>query len=212
MEYFQSVVDFVDRNLIWVAVLFLAATLIEAIVFFVKSKREYESFDTENFYVAVFTNVLGLLALYVVSCLCVGFVNCVKAQDWHFWTNYTEFMSSSAGVTILSIVGGIALVALVIALIGGGIFGILGAILGAGVVVGVAYLVGFVLYVVVALLWIVIKLIWFVFSGFFESIYEFIVKYWMWMLIVFLTPGVLYGAIKSLLNYIRSLRDQVFSK
>jgi hypothetical protein len=76
----------------------------------------------------------------------------------------------------------------------------------------VLFVVGFVVYIVFAFVWLILKMVFFVLVGCFYSLYQFTVKYWKWMLLVFLSPGVTYGAINALVNYIISLKDEVFIK
>lgn len=212
MKYFESVITFVDEHLIWAVWLFLAAVAVELIVFLIRSKSNY-GFETENFYISVVSNVTGLLGLYVLSCLCVGFVNCVKDQNYHFWTNYKHFIFETGwGTTLCCIIGVAALIILFI-VIPAEIFGkLIGAVLGTGIALLVFYFVGFLVYVILAFVWIILKLVWFVVTGFFQSIFQFVVKYWKWMLLVLVTPGLIYGAINALVNYIISLKDEVFIK
>lgn len=217
MKYFQSVVDFVDANLFWVVVAFFAAALVEFVVFFVRKLKNanYGIFETDNFYISVVSNITAMLGLYVLACLGVGLVNCIKDQDWHFATNYYgKFLGSSAYWTI-------AVIAFIICLIVAFVStmdtfdGFIEHVLAAAVLAAIAvalltFVIGFVLYVVVAFVIIVLKVLWFVISGFFISIYQFIIKYWVHALIVIITPGIIYGAVCALINYIRSLKEEVF--
>ena len=215
MKYFQSVVDFVDANLLWVVALFFLATFVEFIVFLVKKIKDKDDFDTNNFYIAVVTNIVVLLGIYVLSCLCVGLVNCILDQDWHFATNYYgKFLWSGTYWAIAPIVFIIALIAAFI-LTGDSFDGfiehlIASAIAALLVVAAITFVVGFVIYVVVAFVIIVLKVVFFVVSGFFISIYQFIIKYWLGAVVVIVTPGVIYGCVCALINYIRSLKDEVF--
>ncbi len=215
MKYFQSVVDFVDANLFWVVVAFFAATFIEFIVFLVKKIRSGDEFDTNNFYISVVTNIVVLLGIYVLSCLCVGLVNCIRDQDWHFATNYYgKFLWSGTYWTIATIA---FIAALIVAFIAtGDTFDgfiehlIVSAIAAVLIVAALTFVVGFVIYVIVAFIIIVLKVVWFVVSGFFISIYQFIIKYWLAAVFVIVTPGVIYGCVCALINYISSLKDEVF--
>ena len=212
MQYFESVITFVDEHLIWAVWIFLAAVAVELIVFLARSKSNY-GFETENFYIAVVSNVTGLLGLYVVSCLCVGFVNCLKDQNYHFWTNYKHFIFETGWGTALTYIAAIACLILLFIFVPAEIIGkLIGSVLGTAIALLVLYFVGFVIYVILAFVWIIVKLIWFVFTGFFQSIFQFVVKYWKWMLLVLITPGIIYGALRSLVNYIISLKDEVFIK
>ena len=73
------------------------------------------------------------------------------------------------------------------------------------------YAVGFVVYVILDFVWIVFKVLWFVIRGFFVSIFQFIVKYWLWATIIIVTPGLIYGMVKSLINYISSMKEEIHS-
>lgn len=218
MKYFQSVVDFVDANLFWVVVAFLAATLVEFVVYLVRkiAGKSY-SFETDNFYIAVVSNITAMLAIYVLTCLCVGLVNCIKDQDWHFATNYYgKFLGSGAYWTIAVILFIIGLIAAFVATMdtfdGFIEHVIVAALLSALAVAAITFVVGFLIYVIVAFLIIVVKVLWFVISGFFISIYQFIIKYWVGALVVIITPGIIYGAVCALINYIRSLKEEVFDR
>lgn len=216
MKYFKSVVDFVDQYL-WVVIIAVAlAIVVEAVVFLILKFKSGDSFQFDGFFVAIVSNVVVVLGLYILACLCVGFVNCVKVQDWHFWTNYKQFIEDHSSLTMW--VCGIALVGGTIAgtivnmsrfdmeLVWAIIVGILEAI----ALLLLIFLVSLILYVVIAFLIIVAKLLWFVFSGFFISMYQFIVKYWLGATIIILGPGVIYGLISALISYIVSIKEEVY--
>ena len=215
MRYFQSVVDFVRANLMWVVAAFLLATFVEFIVFLVKKIRSGDDFDTNNFYIAIVTNIVVLLGIYVLSCLCVGLVNCIMDQDWHFASNYYgKFLWSGAYWTIATIAFIVALIAAFV-LTGDTFDGfiehlIASAIAAVLVVLALTFVVGFVIYVIVAFVIIVLKVVFFVVTGFFLSISQFIVDYWVGAVFALVTPGVIYGCVCALINYIRSLKDEVF--
>ncbi len=218
MKYFQSVVDFVDANLFWVVIAFLAATLVEFAVFLIRkiAGKSY-SFETDNFYISVVSNITAMLGIYVLACLCVGLVNCIADQDWHFVSNYYgKFLGSSAYWTIaviLFIIGLIAAFFSTMDTFDGFIeHVIVAALLSALAVAAITFVIGFLIYVIVAFVIIVLKVLWFVVSGFFISIYQFIIKYWIGALVVIITPGIIYGAVCALINYIRSLKDEVFDR
>lgn len=206
MDYFIDVVNFVDKNVFWVLVAFAAATFIEFIVFLIIKLKTGDHFRTDNFYIVVMTNIVALLALYVLACVCVGFVNCAKAQDWHFWSNYINFIGSKVLGKVLLIAGAIVGAIIAYANSESIILAILGALAGCAI----AFVGGLLVYIVVALVIIIIKLIFFVVCGFFMSIFQFIVKYWKGIVFVAVTPGILLGMIGSLINYITSLKEEVF--
>ncbi len=216
MKYFQSVVDFVRANLIWVVAVFFLATLIEFIVFLVKKIRSGDDFDTNNFYITIVTNIIVLLGVYVLSCLCVGLVNCIRDQDWNFAHNYYKvFLKGDAYPVLAGIAGVIALIAAFV-LTGDTFDGfiehlIASVIIAALVVLALTFVVGFIIYVIVAFVIIVLKVVFFVVTGFFLSIYQFVVDYWVGAVFVLVTPGVIYGCIYALINYIRSLKEEVFT-
>jgi len=211
MKYFTDVITFVDAHLIWVFFAFFAAVLVELIVFLIKKKANYGIFSWDNFYITVVSNITVLLGLYVVACLVVGFINCIKDQNWRFWATYTEFLNGGVAPVIFSIVFiGAIITFLIIFDIDVFLLRLIAAAAAAALATVVAVFVGFALYVVVAIIIVILKLIWFVFSGFFLSIYQFITKYWQMILTVMLTPGVLYGMICAFINYITSLKEEVF--
>lgn len=211
MKYFQSVVDFVENNWFWVLVAFAAAVAVELLVFFIIKVRNSDEYDWDNFYTSVITNIVVLLGLYVVTCLCVGFVNCVRDQDWNFWANYLNFLTTTFGKIILGI-GAVAgaifafgyldldglIAKLIVALIGAALGGL------------AAFIIGFVGYVIVSFVIIVLKLIFFVVTGFFQSIWLFISQHWKEILMVLVIPGLLYGMISAFIHYIIGLKEEVF--
>ncbi|MBE6530036.1 MAG: hypothetical protein E7680_05505 [Ruminococcaceae bacterium] len=215
MKYFSSVVDFVDANLIWVFVAFLAATLIEFLIFLIRKKKRQENFSTDGYFVAVVSNILILLGLYILACLGVGLVNYLKVQDYHFYTNYVNFVTGKvAGPTSIIVFVGVFIAATIFYLIkfdiDSIIFRVICSVLVAVLTTGAAVIVGFLVYVVVAVVIIILKMVWFVISGVFISIFWFFVKYWKWVLLVLFTPGVIYGAVRSFINYVVSLKKEVF--
>ena len=204
MKYFIDVVNFVSDNLIWILIGFFAVSLIELVVFLVKNKGYEKNWD--DYYIMVMTNIIVILALYVAACLCVGFVNCLKDQDWNFWSNYIEFLGSSTGTTII---GFVFVIAAIIGWIKFG-FGLFGALI-AGILGTIAAgIIGFVGYVIVAIVWVILRLIWFIITGFFESIAQFVSEYWKLALTAMITPGLVYGMVRSFINYCQSLKEEVF--
>ena len=91
MKYFISVVNFVDQHILWVVGLFLLASIVELIVFLCKKKGG--KFDTDGFFICIATNLTITLGLYILACLGVGLINCLRDQDYHFWSNYIKFLS-----------------------------------------------------------------------------------------------------------------------
>lgn len=210
MKYFISVVNFVDQHILWVVGLFLLASIVELIVFLCKKKGG--KFDTDGFFICIATNLTITLGLYILACLGVGLINCLRDQDYHFWSNYIKFLSNGGSV-ILGIV-----------FIGAGIFflfkydidsfiaRLIAAAFSAALATGVAFIAGLLIYIVVAIVIIILKVLWFVVSGFFISIFEFVVKYWQMSTVVLLSPGVIYGACCAFANYIRSFKNEVVHK
>lgn len=209
MQYFIDVVTFFDEHLLLVAAAFVLATFVELIVYLAKIKNH--KFDLDGFFIAVASNITAILGVYVLACLGVGLVNCVKDQDWHFWQHFIEFLNGDIapiGVVIIGIAGAIfwffkskiesCLGRIIVSLI-------LGALTAAAGVVA-----AFIIYVVGAFIIIVIKLVWFVVSGFFVSIFDFVKKYWQWALAVLIIPGLLFGLIKALIYYIASFKKELF--
>ena len=152
------------------------------------------------------------IGLYILACLGVGLVNCLRDQDYHFWSNYLTFLGNGGSV-ILGIV-----------FIGSGIFflfkydmdsflgRLIAAAISAALATGVAFIAGLLIYIVVAIVIIILKVLWFVVSGFFISIFEFVVKYWEMSTVVLLGPGIIYGACCAFANYIRSFKNEVVHK
>ena len=101
MKYFISVVNFVDQHILWVVGLFLLASIVELIVFLCKKKGG--KFDTDGFFICIATNLTITIGLYILACLGVGLVNCLRDQDYHFWSNYLTFLGNGGSV-ILGIV------------------------------------------------------------------------------------------------------------
>lgn len=210
MKYFISVVNFVDQHILWVVGLFLLASIVELIVFLCKKKGG--KFDTDGFFICIATNLTITIGLYILACLGVGLVNCLRDQDYHFWSNYLTFLGNGGSV-ILGIV-----------FIGSGIFflfkydmdsflgRLIAAAISAALATGVAFIAGLLIYIVVAIVIIILKVLWFVVSGFFISIFEFVVKYWEMSTVVLLGPGVIYGACCAFANYIRSFKNEVVHK
>ncbi len=211
MRYFIDVVNFVDSILLWIVLVFLLACVIELIVFLCMKKGG--PFNTDGFFMCAASNLMITLGLYILACLGVGFVNCIADQDWHFFTNYVQFMQGVAASVIFSIVYWAAAVCIFIfckidSCLGRLIVSALGAIL----VTAAAVIAGFLIYVIVAILIIILKLIWFVVSGFFQSIFQFIVKYWQTSITVLVGPGVIYGAYCAFINYVKSFKSEVLHK
>lgn len=210
MKYFIEVVNFVDEHILWVVGLFLLACIVEFIVFLCKKKGG--KFNNDGFFICIVTNLLIIIGLYILACLGVGIVNCLKDQDYHFWLHYLNFLKK----------GGVALLG--VAFVGSAIFflfkfdidsfflRLIVAALAAVLATGVAFIAGLIIYVVIAMLIIILKVLWFVVSGFFISIFEFVVKYWKMSITVLLGPGVIYGACCAFANYIKSFKNEVGHK
>lgn len=210
MKYFISVVDLVDRYILWVVALFLLACIVELIVFLCKKKGG--RFNTDGFFICIATNLMVTIGLYMLACLGVGLVNCLRDQDYHFWSNYLKFLNNGGSV-ILGIV-----------FIGSGIFflfkydmdtflgRLIAAAVSAALATCVAFFAGVLIYIVVAIVIIILKVLWFVVSGFFTSIFQFGIRYWKMSTLVLLGPGVIYGACCALANYIRSFKNEVVHK
>lgn len=208
MQYFIGVVDFVDRNLLWVLVAFLVAVATEAVVLWIKG------FNLDKFYILVVTDIIAILGLYVLACLGVGLVNCIRDQDWNFAHNYYDIFIHTEFAQILfialAVIGAIA--SFFVYRMGFGWWQILlAAATGAVIYFLGMYALGFVVYVILDFIWIVLKVLWFVISGFFVSIFQFVVKYWLWAIIIIVTPGLIYGMVKSLINYISSMKEEIHS-
>ncbi len=211
MKYFIEVVNFVDSILLWVVLAFLAACLVELIIFLRKKKGG--TFDTDGYFMCIANNLMITLGLYVLACLVVGFVNCVKDQDWHFWTNYMNFLQGSGSKVVFGIVFVVACIFFLFKYDMDSFIGrLIAAALSAALATLVAVIAGFLVYVVVAFVIIILKLIWFVVSGFFQSIFRFVVKYWQMSIIVLGCPGVIYGACCAFSNYIKSFKNEVVHK
>ncbi len=211
MKYFIEVVNFVDSILLWVVLAFLAVCLVELVIFLLKKKGG--PFDTDGYFMCIANNLMITLGLYVLACLVVGFVNCIKDQNWHFWTNYMNFLQNSGSKVIFGIIFVVACIFFLFKSNADSFIGrLIAAALSAAVATLVAVIAGFLVYVVVAFVIIVLKLIWFVVSGFFQSIFGFMVKYWQMSVIVLGCPGVIYGASCAFFNYIKSFKNEVVHK
>lgn len=215
MQYFSKVVDFVNANILWVLIAFCAAWFVETLVFVIRKFKRHRSFETDRYYVAIASNVFAIVGVYILACLGVGLVNCIKDQDWHFWQHYLEFLQAPVYLVIAPIVCVIILIVMFFvyrAKFDGGFIGpLLLAALTAVAGVVVLTIVGFLLYVIVAFLIILFKVLWFVISGFFVSMWEFIKTYWYWVLGILLIPGIIYGAIKAFINYLNSFKEKLFN-
>lgn len=210
MKYFISVVNFVDQHILWVVALFLLASFLELIVFL--GKKKGGKFDTDGFFVCIATNLLITLGLYILACLGVGFVNCIRDQDWHFWSNYLTFLSNGGSVLLGIVFVGAAIYFVFTFDIDSFIFRLIAAAVSAALAAGVAFIAGLLIYIVIAFVIIVFKVLWFVVSGFFISIFEFVVKYWQMSIVVLAGPGVIYGACCAFANYIKSFKTEVVHK
>ena len=202
MKYFISVVNFVDQHILWVVALFLLASILELIIFL--HKKSGGKFDTEGFFVCIVTNLTIIIGLYILACLGVGLVNCIKDQDYHFWANYLTFLGNGGHIILW-----VVFIGATIWLISQDGDGWLAAILGGALAAGAAFLAGFLIYIVVAILIIILKVLWFVVSGFFLSIFEFVVKYWQMSTAVLVGPGLIYGVCCAFVNYIKSFKNEV---
>ena len=211
MRYFIDVVNFVDDNLIWIVLLFLAACLVEFFIFL--SRRNGGPLDTDGLFMYIVMNLLVTLGLYVVACLIVGMINCLMDQDWRFWYNYTNFLE---GIDLDAVLGIVFVVGTIIFACIYDIDSLLLRIVAAAISAIIAYfallLAGFIVYVVVAIIIVLIKVVWFVVSGFFVSIFQFLVKYWAMNLIALSAPGIAYGATYAFTNYIRSFKNEISHK
>lgn len=212
MRYFIDVVNFVDNHIIWIAGLFLLACFIEFIVFLLIKKSG--KFDTDGLFICFTTNLVITLGLYILVCLGVGLINCLRDQNWHFWTKYIAFLKNG-GVALIGIVYAGSVIFLLFKLHAEieSFFGrlVVAALLSA-IVAGLAFIAGLIIYIVLAFLIIILKVIWFVVSGFFISIFQFVVKYWKMVIVVLIGPGIIYGACCAFLNYVSSLRKEVAHK
>ena len=211
MKYFIDVVNFVDKHILWVVALFLLACIVEFIVFLFKKRGG--NFDADGLFICISTNLVVTIGIYILACLGVGIVNCLKDQNWHFWARYMTFLGN----------GGYALLGLFF--IGIGIYfmiknddadtflgRLIASALAAAIATVVAFFAGFVIYIVVAIVIIILKVLWFVVSGFFLSIFQFVAKYWIMSIVVLAGPGVIYGASCALVNYVRSFNNEVVHK
>lgn len=213
MKYFESVVNFVEKNFKWVIFTFLLAVVIEVIFFFIRSfKRKYYEYD--NLYTTIISNIVAIIAIYVLACLIVGFVNCFKDQDWHFWTNYKTFLQSKVYMTL-------AIIALIIFGIigfitgcakGGIIVGILTSAIGSTLAVVILTLIGFIIYVIVAIIIIILKLIWFIISGFFTSLAFICSSHWLELVITIITPCAIYGMTLAFKSYLASFKENIIER
>lgn len=210
MKYFIDVVIFVDQHILWVVGLFLLACFVELIVFLFKKKGG--KFDTDGFFICIVTNLLITLGLYILACLGVGLVNCLRDQDYHFWSNYIRFLGNGGSIILGIVFIGAGIAFLFIYDIDSFIGRLIAAVFSAALATVVAFVAGLLIYIVVAILIIILKVLWFVVSGFFISIFEFVVKYWRMSTLVLLSPGVIYGAGCALANYIRSFKNEVGHK
>ena len=211
MEYFYDVVEFVDNNVLWIVAAFFIACLVEVIVFSCKKKKS-GIFDTDGLFVCLATTLGVILGLYVLSCLGVGLVNYIQVQNWHFWSNYTTFLSNG-GIAVFGIV---FIIVMIVCMIKFDFHSFLARLIVSALVSGLATVlsvfVGFLLYVIVAVVWILLKLIWFVISGFFQSIFQFVVEYWQMSVAVLVGPGIIYGACCAFANYIHSFKNEVIHR
>ena len=86
---------------------------------------------------------------------------------------------------------------------------LIAAVISAALATGVAFIAGLLIYIVISIVIIILKVLWFVVSGFFISIFEFVVKYWKMSIVVLAGPGVIYGACCAFANYLRSFKNEV---
>lgn len=215
MKYFKNVVDFVQEHFIFIIVAFFIALAVEAIIIWRKCKKYGDDYDTNKLYVLIISDLLAIIALFVASCLVVGFVNCVKDQDYHFFRNYVAFMDTGFFKTVSIGLAGISAVIMFFRILSKSeswVGALLGG-LGSGLLAYIAVLiVGFVLYVVVSFLIIILKLIWFVISGFFVSLVTICSSRALELGICIFVPGIIYGCVCVIKNYIISLKEEVFDK
>lgn len=210
MRYFRAVVDFVNDNILWVLVAFCAAFFVEALVFIIRKFVKKIDFETDSFYVFIASDVFVILGAYILACLGFGMVNCIKEQDWQFWSHYVDFLSSSVYMWLAIAVGVIGLIVMFFVyqhIFDNFVLAVILAVLTAAGGVLALTILGFILYVLVSFLIILFKVLWFVFSGFFISMWEFIRNYWQWVLGILLIPGIIYGAIKAFINYLTSFQE-----
>lgn len=214
MKYFQDVVDFVENNFRWVILAFLVAVVLEIIIFGIRSLKNKKKFEHDNLYTTIISNIVAIIAIYILACLLVGFVNCCKDQDWHFWTNFWNFVKSGTYRTIAIIVGIIlGIVGFILGCsMGGIIIGVLLAL--AAPCIGIIALsaVGFLIYVLIAVIIIIFKLIWFIISGFFISLVTICATHWLELVITISTPCAIYGMISALKNYLASFKENVIER
>lgn len=215
MKYFKNVVDFVQEHFIFIIVAFFIALAVETIIIWRKCKKYGDDYDTNKLYVLIISDLLAIIALFVASCLVVGFVNCVKDQDYHFFRNYVAFMDTGFFKTVSIGLAGISAVIMFFRILSKSeswVGALLGG-LGSGLLAYIAVLiVGFVLYVVVSFLIIILKLIWFVISGFFVSLVTICSSRALELGICIFVPGIIYGCVCVIKNYIISLKEEVFDK
>lgn len=212
-RHFDSVVTFVKENLWFVIGLFLAATVVELIVFLAKRSG---GVNWQGFFVAIVTNIMVILGLYIAACICVGTVNFIGEQDLHFATHYYGGFVKTGFFTVLFVI--IAIVTFVGAMAKlDEVDSPIGRIIAAALIAGVTalvimYGVAFLVYVICAFIWFLVRTIFFVIIGIAVSIGLFFVDYWKQVVITLVTPGLVYGLVRALINYIASLREKVFDR
>ena len=214
MKYFQDVVDFVEDKFRWVILTFLVAVVLEIIFFLIRSLKGKKHYEYDNLYTTIISNIVVIIAIYILACLIVGFVNCCKDQDLHFWTNFWGFVKSSKYRTIAIIVGIIlGIVGLVVGIgMGGIIVGILIALAASSLGLIALTAVGFLVYVLIAVIIIIFKLIWFIISGFFVSLVTICATHWLELVVTICTPCAIYGMILAFRSYLSSFKENIIER
>lgn len=210
MKYFIDVVNFVDKYILWVVALFLLATIIELIVFL--CKKSGGKFNTDGFFISIVTNLIITIGLYILACLGVGLINCLRDQDYHFWGNYLKFLNNGGKVLLYIFFIGAVIFFLFKFDIDSFFTNLIVSVISAALATCVAFIAGLLIYILITIIIILLKVLWFVISGFFISIFKFAVKYWKMSLIVLISPGIIYGACCAFGNYIISFKNKVINK
>lgn len=220
MEYFNSVVEFFNAHIINVLILFIIATIVETIVFITKrvkagvndSSRKDEI--TDNYFVAILSNVTAIIGAYAIACIVVGAYNYIPTLDWAFFSNYMAFLKGETAGDLPYIIGLLVfIVATIVYMIKSDIDSLfwrfICAAIVAAVTVAAVAVAGFIVYVVVAILIKILTLLWFFVKCFAISSFHFVGEYWKPILAVILIPGVVGGAISAIKSYFKGLKKAI---
>ena len=210
--YFKEFEAMVNNVFLWILVGF-AAINVGAIIFCaIKNRGDKDGFF-RDLGIAVWLNVLGLIAVFAICCVVYSSGVYFKNGNYTLGDNYYNGWIDNVAVNIIFAV--LAVIALIVAIVltigSAGWFSILIGLLAAGITYAAfRYGIGFIIYILIWLIWLIIRLIYVMLSCFGLSIYKFAVTHWMALVLTIGIPAVIIGLVTAGIGYVKSLREEVY--